>query len=208
MQKKILLTLMFAFSFLKILSAQEELPAAGHYRIIPEKSKIEILIGTAGVFGFMGHGHTIVPKAYDGEMELKPKDNVPATLSIRIDATSLQETADFKQEDKNTIEKQLHGEVLETAKYPEITFHSTGIQYSMSPGHVFDTQISGDLTLHGVSKKITVPARVVDAGDHLRASGKFKINRKDYNIEPKTAAGGTVKVDKVMEVSFELVLQQ
>jgi polyisoprenoid-binding protein YceI len=206
-KKRVLLMLLFVFgSFsLLILNAQEELPKSGRYRIVPSQSKISIHVGTAGVLGFMGHGHTMVPTTFSGDMELNPKNTVPATLALRIDATSLHETAQFKPEEKATIEKQLHGEVLETAKYPEITFKSTGFQYSMHPGHVFDTQIQGDLTLHGVTKKITVPARVLDTGPNLRATGEVKINRKDYNIEPKDAAGGTVKVDKTLEVSFDLV---
>ena len=208
MQKKQLLMFLFLLSSCAamLIAQEEELPKAGRYRIVPEESKLEIHAGTAGVFGFMGHGHTMVPKVFNGEMDFNPQNPVPATVTLRIDARSLQETAEFKPDEKATIEKQLHQEVLETTKYPEITFQSTGVRYTRSPGHVFDAQIDGDLTLHGVTKRITVPARILDTGPNLRVSGKVKVDRKEYNIEPKSAAGGTVKVDKTLEVSFDLVL--
>ena len=209
-RKQSLLTfLLLLSSFALILIAQEEeLPKAGRYRIVPEESKLEIHVGTAGVFGFMGHGHTMVPKVFTGEVDLNPQNPVTATVTLRIDAKSLHETAEFKPDEKATIEKQLHQEVLETTRYPEITFQSTAFRYTRSPGHVFDAQIEGDLTLHGVTKKITVPARILDTGPNLRVSGEVKIDRREYNIEPKAAAGGTVKVDKTLEVSFDLVLLQ
>jgi polyisoprenoid-binding protein YceI len=208
LKKHFFLTFLLVISsFVLILIAQdEELPKTGRYQIVPEESKLQIHTGTAGVFGFMGHGHTMVPKVFSGEMELNPQNPVPATVTLRIDAKSLHETADFKPEEKAIIEKELHQDVLETTKYPEIIFQSTGVRYKQSPGHVFDVQIDGDLTMHGVTKRITVPARILDTGPNLRVSGKVKIDRREYNIEPQAAAGGTVKVDKNLEVSFELVL--
>ena len=212
MQKKhFLLALVFllsSFSFHIGIAQDEELPAPGVYKIVPDQSKIQIKAGTAGVFGFMGHGHTIVPQKFSGELKLSPQNTPSPALTMRIDATSLQETAEFKPEEKTQIEKELHETVLETAKYPEILFQSTGVQYKMSPGHVFDTIIDGDLTLHGVTKKTTISARILDTGPNLRASGQFKLNRKDFNIEPKSVAGGTVKVDKTLEIDFDVVLQQ
>ena len=193
---------------LQIAVAQEEaLPPPGVYKVVTEQSKIQIKAGSAGVFGFMGHPHTIVPQKFSGELKMSPQNTPPAVLTLRIDATSLVEAGEFKPEDKATIEKQLHAEVLETSKYQEIVFQSTSIQYKTSPGHVFDAQIEGDLTLHGVTKKIMVPARILDTGPSLRASGQVKVNRKDFNIEPKSVAGGTVKVDKTLEVDFDLILQ-
>jgi len=206
-QKFLPILLLLMNSFVIYLNAQEDLPKAGRYAVVPDQSRIEIKAGTSGMLGFMGHGHTIAPKVFSGELDLKPQETIPAVVSIRIDATSLHETADFKPEDKNKIETQMHGEVLETTKYPEISFQSTSVQYSKSPGHVFDAQIEGDLALHGVTRKITVPARIIDDGTNLRVTGEFEINRQDHKIETKSAGGGTVKVSKKLEVSFNLVLK-
>jgi len=189
--------------------AQGELPKAGHYTIVAEESKIEIKAKSSGMFGFLGHDHSIVPKTISGEAEIKPQEAVPASVSIRIDATSLYEaTPEFKPDEKQKIETQLHADVLESAKYPEIVFKSTQVTYTKSPEHVYDTKIEGDLTLHGVTRKIIVPTRITEDGANLRASGKFEIQRPDYKIETKSAGGGTVKVGKTLEVTFNIVLKQ
>jgi polyisoprenoid-binding protein YceI len=194
-------------SFVICLNAQEELPKSGRYAIVPGQSRIEVKAGTSGMLGFMGHGHTIAPKTFSGEMDFTPKEKIPAKVSIRVDAPSLYEAAEFKPEDKTKIETQLHAEVLETKTYPEISFQSTNVTYTVSPGHAFDVKIEGDLALHGVTRKITVPARIIDDGTNLRATGKFEINRQDYKVETKSAGGGTVKVSKTLEVNFDLLLK-
>jgi polyisoprenoid-binding protein YceI len=206
-QKQLFIFLLLMNSFVICLSAQQELPKAGRYTSVPDQSRIEVKAGTSGMLGFMGHGHTIAPKVFSAEMEMTPKEKIPAKLSVLVDATSLYEAAEFKPEDKKKIETQMHGEVLETTKYPEISFQSTNVQYKESPGHVFDVQIEGDLALHGITHKVTVPARIIDDGTNLRATGKFEINREDYKVETKSAGGGAVKVAKKLEIIFDILLK-
>ena len=201
--------LLLSVSVVLPVFAQGDLPKAGHYLIVPEQSKIEIKTKTSGMFGSLGHDHLMVPKTFSAEAEVQPQEGVPATVSIRIDATSLYEAApEFKPEEKQKIESQMHSDVLETAKYPEILFKSTKVTYTKSPEHVYDTKIEGDLTLHGVTRKITVPTRITEDGANLRASGTFEIQRPDYKIETKSAGGGTVKVGKTLIVTFNIVLKQ
>ncbi len=204
--------LIFVFVSVSVVSSvfsQGELPKAGHYSIVLEESKIQITTKTSGMFGFLGHDHLIVPKSFSAEAEVQPQDAAPASVTIRIDATSLYEAAtEFKPEEKQKIETQMHSDVLETAKYPEILFKSIKVTYTKSPEHVYDTKIEGDLSLHGVTRKITVPTRITEDGANLRASGKFEIQRADYKIETKSAGGGTVKVGKTLEVTFNIVLKQ
>lgn len=188
------------------LIAQSDLPKPGQYKIVPEESRIEAKTGTAGLLGFAGHPHTIKPSSFSGELELHP-DGKTAVVKLQIEAPSLKEAAEFDAKEKEEIEKQLHDAVLETAKYPEITFQSTNVKFSEGAGHVYDAQIEGNMSLHGVTQKITIPVRVTSDGSTLRATGQFKINRPDYKIETKSAGGGTVKVGKTIEINFELVLK-
>ncbi len=205
----LVMCLLFSVSVVVSVFPQGDLPKAGHYAIVPEESKIQITAKTSGMFGFLGHDHLIVPKTFSAEAEVQPQESVPAVVSIRIDATSLYEAEpEFKPEDKQKIEAQMHSEVLETAKYPEILFKSTKVTYTKSPEHVYDTKIEGDLSLHGVTRKITVPTRITEDGANLRAAGKFEVQRADYKIETKSAGGGTVKVGKTLEVTFNIVLKQ
>jgi len=74
---------------------------------------------------------------------------------------------------------------LNTARFSQITFQSTAIR-ATAQANVY--QVTGELTLHGITKRITVPvevARVVTEGAGLvRAAFRVKatLNRKDYGI--------------------------
>ena len=43
-------------------------------------------------------------------------------------------------------------------------------------------EVTGDLTLHGVTKTISFPAVISLDGDTLSTKSEFYINRKDFNI--------------------------
>ena len=94
--------------------------------------------------------------------------------------------------------------MLETAKYPEIKFKSTDVKGSISSG-AFEVKIGGDLTLHGVTRHITIPAKVTREGDTLRAVGEFEINRKKYGVKATTAARGLVRVRHTLKFKFDII---
>jgi polyisoprenoid-binding protein YceI len=73
---------------------------------------------------------------------------------------------------------------FDTDKYPEITFKSTKIAPTAKKD-VYD--VTGDFTMHGVTKQITVPVQVLGwqttkQGEHVGFSLSTTINRKDYGI--------------------------
>src|SRR4030095_5386834 len=160
-------------------------PKPGKYKIVAEESRIEAKTGSSGLLGFAGHAHVISPSSFTGEVELQA-DGKTATVNLQIQSPSLKETADFEQKEKQEIETQLHDAVLETAKFPEISFQSTSVKLSEGAGHVIDAQIEGNMSLHGITQKMTIPARITNDGQVFRATGTFKINRPDYKIETKS----------------------
>ena len=87
-------------------------------------------------------------------------------------------------------------------EYPDITFRSTKVTAKNSGAGRYDVRIDGDLTLHGVTKRITIPAVVTLQGDNLRAVGEFSIDRGDFGVKATSAFHGLVRVDD--DVKFEL----
>lgn len=74
---------------------------------------------------------------------------------------------------------------LDTKEYPEIKFQSTKIA-AQDDGKV---AITGDLTLHGVTKSITAPATVSMSEDGITLVAEFSIDRAEFSM--------TTAVDKV-----------
>ncbi|MCI0618622.1 hypothetical protein L0244_37065, partial [bacterium] len=69
------------FWFMKAYSDQTDLPVAGNYIVVAEKSSIQVKAGTSGAFGFLGHGHIMSAKTFKGVVNVKPKESIPASVS-------------------------------------------------------------------------------------------------------------------------------
>lgn len=91
---------------------------------------------------------------------------------------------------------------FDAAKYPEITFKSSAVAAKGQNQY----EVTGTLTMHGVSKEVTLP--VIMLGPVKDPGGKEKVgfetsvtlNRKDYGITWNRAldAGGVVVSDDVL----------
>jgi polyisoprenoid-binding protein YceI len=175
------------------------------YRLDASKSKFIVHANRTGLAWFKGHSHRIAVGDFGGTAEVTLDAVNPASLDITVRAASLEETdPDFTPEQKKIINKELNDLVLETAKYPEIHFRSTDVKGSLVSGR-FDVRISGDLTLHGVTKRIVIPATVTVNGDTMRAVGNFEIDRKDFNVNATEAFHGFVKVKHHLKFEFDIV---
>ena len=110
------------------------------------------------------------------------------------------------EEDKKKIYNSMHNEVLESVKHPKITFKSASVgDLKQTAGDSYSLTLSGDLTLHGVTKRIAVPVSLTINAQQLRAVGKYTLQQTDYGIKPYSAAGGTIKVKNDIVVNFNIV---
>ena len=191
------------FSWDRVTSASSF--AVVRYRIDASRSKFIVHANRTGLAWFKGHSHRIAVKDFEGTAELDLSVVNPASLQMTVRAASLEETDPvFTADQKKIINKELNEIVLETAKYPEITFRSTDIKATPSAGK-FDVRIGGDLTLHGVTKHIQIPATVTISGDTMHAVGEFETDRKEFNVNATEAFHGFVKVKHHLKFEFDIV---
>jgi polyisoprenoid-binding protein YceI len=180
-------------------------PPVVRYRLDATQSKFIVHANRSGLAWFKGHSHRIAAKDFSGVAELDLSAVNPASLELTVRAASLEETDPvFTPEQKKIIKKELDELVLESAKYPEIVFKSTDVKGSLVSGK-FDVRITGDLTLHGVTKRIVIPAIVTVDGDSFRATGEFEIDRKDFNVNATSAFHGLVRVKRHLKFEFDIV---
>lgn len=201
-------TLVTAFAGIALISAAPGTGAAVRYRIVPEQSKFFVQARRGGLAWFKGHSHNLAVRDFDGVAELDLTSVTPASLVLNVRAASLEETDPvFTSEQKAIIKKELDELVLESKKYPEISFRSTSVTGKPSGGG-FDVEIIGNLSLHGVTKPIKIPVRVTIEGDSIRAVGKFEIDRKDFNVKATNAFHGLVRVKHDVEFEFDIVARR
>lgn len=142
---------------------------------------------------------------YEGTINLDPANLEKSSVDFRIKAASI---------DTNNADRDKHlraEDFFHTEKYPEITFKSKSIKKADKDTY----NVTGTLTMRGVSKEVTLPVTylgaVKDPWGNQKAgfATEVTLNRKDYGINWNAALdnGGFVLSDEV-KVSINLETQQ
>jgi polyisoprenoid-binding protein YceI len=185
-------------------------PAATiRYRLDASQSKFIAHALAGGLLWFKGHEHLVAVRDFTGEAQLTPDSITPASLEITAKTDSMVETSSvFTDQQKQIINKELREIVLQPNQYPVIVFRSTKVTGKATAPNQYDLKIVGDLTLHGVTRPITIPTKVTVTGNELRAQGEFSINRVDFKVKATSAVHGLVRVRNKMKFTFDIVGHQ
>ena len=193
----------FVFAFITAMAmvaaatAQAPAPAAapaGTWQIDPNHTAAEFSIRHLGVSTVRGVFSKVTGSAlYD------PANPSKTSLDATIDAS----TIDTRVEMRNNDLRSPH--FFDVAKYPTITFHSKSTK-AAGPGKL---QITGDLTMHGVTKEVVLDvdgptAAIKDPmgkGQRMGASASTKVIRQDFGI---TAAPGVAGDEVTITIDVEL----
>lgn len=139
-------------------------------------------------------------KDFDGTFSFDEKNPASDKVNVTINTTSL---------DTNHAERDKHlrgAEFLNASKFPQATFASTAVK---KEGEKLN--ITGNLTLNGVTKPVTLIAQLMGQGDDpwgnkragFEANGKISL--KDFNI---TTDLGPASQDVELIISVEGIQQK
>ena len=163
------------------------------YKIDPAHSSAQFSVRHLGVSTVRGAFMKV-----SGEAKYDPSDPTKGSLDATIDATSVDTRVEMRDNDLRSPN------FLDVQKYPSITFHSKQTK-SAGTGKL---QITGDLTIHGVTKEVTLDvdgpsAEVKDPWGNMRigASATTKISRKDFGVN---GAPGVVGDELTITIDAEL----
>src|SRR5229473_2591564 len=147
--------------------------ATQRYRLDSSQSKFIAHAVRGGLLWFKGHDHLVAVREFTGEAQMTPESITPASLEITAKTKSMVETSSvFTEPQKKIIDKELREIVLLPDQYPNIVFRSTNVTGKAIGNGQYDLRIAGDLTLHGVTRQITIPTKVTVTGNSLRAQGE------------------------------------
>lgn len=184
-----------------LLAATLPVLAADTYKIDPSHSEVgfkvrHFLSKTPGRFA-----------KFQGIIQIDEKDITRSSVEVSIDTASV-------NTDNDSRDKHLRSaDFFDAEKFPAMTFRSTSVR-EVAKGKL---EVTGDLTLRGVTKRITFPITNVGVinspfGD-VRAGfidGTLKINRKDFGVSWNKVldTGGTMLSDDVdISLNIEAVKQ-
>jgi polyisoprenoid-binding protein YceI len=135
-----------------------------------------------------------------GSVVYDPANLSKSSIQATIDASSVDTRVDMRDNDLRSPR------FLDAQKYPTITFQSRKVE-AAGPGKL---KVTGDLTLHGVSKEVVLdvdgptPSIKDPMGkDRLRmgASATTKINRNDFGV---TSLPGAIGDDITITLDIEM----
>lgn len=136
-----------------------------------------------------------------GQVVTEGGDPTQGGVEVEIDASTI-DTRDEKRD-----EHLKSPDFLDVEKYPTMRFQSTRVRDGA--GDVF--QLVGDLTIHGVSREVTLDATHNGSGTNpwgqevAGYSAEVEINRKDFGLEWNAALeGGGVLVGETVKVTIEI----
>jgi polyisoprenoid-binding protein YceI len=182
-------------------------PQTVNYTLDASRSKFMAHANRSGLLWFKGKSHHLAASDFSGQVGLTPQSITPASLRLVVKAASLHETgAEFTDQQKQIIDKELKDIVLHPDQYPEIVFQSTNVTAKPAKtGGGYDVRLTGDLTLHGTTRRVEIPATVTLNGDELHAVGTFSIDRDDYKVKATSAFHGFVRVDDDVKFEFDII---
>jgi polyisoprenoid-binding protein YceI len=156
--------------------------------------------------GFVAR-HAMVTKVrgafneFEGSVVVDGADLAASTATLTIQAASI----DTRNDDRDGHLRS--NDFLAMEEFPQLTFVSTGVQQTGATS----VELTGDLTIKGVTNSVTVPfefeGAATDPFGNLRVGfeGAVTISRKDYGVTWNAAleTGGVLVSDKIV-LEFEV----
>ncbi|HEY3661618.1 MAG TPA: YceI family protein [Chthoniobacterales bacterium] len=168
---------------------------AEEYKLDPVHSSISFKV--RHFFSYVNGGFTKFEGTIHVDQEHPEKSSVTAT----IDATSVNTKNDKRDEDLRSAD------FFDVAKYPTITFKSKSVKQTGADSG----DIIGDLTMHGVTKEITLHAKFLGKGKGMggKAISGWQvtpepIKRSEYGLTWSKAVEGTAVVGDEVTISIDV----
>ena len=95
---------------------------------------------------------------------------------------------------------------MDSDKFPSATFKGkiTNLaDVKFTTDGTYSANVTGDLTLHGVTKPVTTTATVVVSGKTITTSSEFNIKVADYGVTGAAIGAGKVSTDPKITVNAE-----
>lgn len=131
-------------------------------------------------------------------------DKVTGTITIdgdgataKLTAASLEVDMTSITSDKSMRDNRLRSDGLQTDAFPTATFKLTqpvAIPAAAIAGTASDVTLAGDLTIHGVTKSVQIPAQVQLTGSAVQVAGSISFPLSDYGIVAPNIGGIVVSV--------------
>jgi polyisoprenoid-binding protein YceI len=172
------------------------------WRIAPD-SEIAVTVRRGGALARLGHDHVVAVRAPEGRAYAgNAGEPARAALRFRLDAMDV-DNSDMRAKaglgsppSADAIAGTRHNmlvKVLDAEHYPEVLVQAV----QSGPA-----ELQADITLHGVTRRYTIPAQIRRDQTGIAAGGTFTLKQTDFGITPFAVLGGALAVQDALELRF------
>jgi len=186
-----------SFYLIALAFAGSAAAQTGTWKIDPNHSSAQFSVRHLGVSTVRGAFTKV-----NGSASYDASDPSKNSLEAMIEADSIYTRVQMRDNDLRSAN------FLDVHKYPTITFHSKQAK-AAGDGKM---RITGDLTIHGVTKEVVLdvdgpsaPIKDPWGNQRIGASASTKINRKDFGVN---GAPGVVGDEISITIDAELIQPQ
>jgi hypothetical protein len=178
--------------------------------------KIQRLILVAGFLLFSGYsqGQTLFSTA-SGEVSFfseTPLENIEAVnkkTGCIINATSGELAVQMRITDfdfpNKLMQEHFNENYLESEKYPTAVFKGKiKEQVDLKVAGTYPVTAEGSMTIHGVTKPVTIKGTVLSTGNELKLDFKFQVKTEDYKVEVPSLV--VTKIAENIDVTGKMTL--
>jgi polyisoprenoid-binding protein YceI len=128
---------------------------------------------------------------FSGTLTYSVVDPAKCKIDVTVEAASL----DTRSSGRDKVLRS--DDFFDVEKFPTLSFRSTRVTSTEKDSY----NIEGDLTIHGITKRITIPAKTIGVrtmpgiGDFAGFETTFTIDRRDFGVLGSRWSGNTVAID-------------
>ena len=184
---------------LHIIAAAVAVIALSSAAVANESYKFDQAHSTIGfsVHQFLGTTHGKFTK-FDGKIDIDREHTENSLVTARIDVRSI---------DSGIVKRDNHlrsPEFFAVEKYPEITFKSRSVKQTGPQAG----DILGDLTMHGVTKPITLHVKLLTSPNETKQTRwsvtTDPLKRRDFNLMFAQAAESVSGISQTVSINIEI----
>lgn len=129
--------------------------------------------------------------------------------SVQLTAATIDVDTTTIVSDENRRDDRMRSQGLETDRFPTAGFVLTSpvdIPAVAFDGEIVDVLLSGDLTLHGVTKMVEIPSKAQVSGATIAVQGSVSFSLSDFDIVAPNVGGFIVSIADTGTLEFVVTL--
>src|SRR5262249_18683028 len=152
-------------------------------------SKLTVRAFKTGLFSGFADNHEVEAPIANGTI-----DEAAGRVKFTVESKQMRVLdPQMKPSRRQEVQERMLGpDVLDSGRFPQITFESTSVERPGKNPFV----VHGQLSLHGVRKPIVVDVH----SENGAYKGTCTLKQHEFGIEPISIAGGTVKVKDELKI--------